>query len=164
MKDGPGVKDGRGAGTGRRREAGGAVWARAGALLGAGALLLAAASAGAATLVLRPEIALTGGGAVSGAARLDVGDVLVVVLPSQAGVGYSWEPRPADPARLGPTEAACPERRADGLVGAPAPACFAWRALAPGEVGVTLVYRRHWETLPEGVLRYDLVVTIAPGG
>lgn len=95
-----------------------------------------------------------------GSTTLAVGEPLLVVLPGQAGAGYSWEARPGDPAVLEPQTAQCAGARGDAPVGGAVPACFAWAGRAPGTTVVTFVYRRHWETQPDGVLRYDLTVTV----
>ena len=124
------------------------------------ALVLVLAGPAAADVVVRPGLALTGTGTVAATATVPAGERLVVVLPGQPGTGYAWEPRPADPALLAPVEAPCEAGPADGRVGGVVPACFAWRAVAPGEATVTLVYRRHWEANRDGVLRYDLTVTV----
>lgn len=132
-----------------------------------------AAAPAAADVLLQPRIELTGTGPIAEAAHLRVGETLRILLPAQPSTGYSWEMRVEDPSVLAPDEAACPAPRADGvldggldrgLVGGVAPVCFAFRALAPGETRVALTYRRHWETRPEGLLRYEAKVAIAPQG
>jgi len=125
------------------------------------ALLLAAAPA-VAEVVVHPDLALTDTGTTRGAATVRAGEILAVRLPGQPGTGYSWEVRPVDPGLLAPRETRCAEPPADGRVGGVVPTCFAWRAAAPGAATLAFVYRRHWETEPDGVLRYDLAVTVAP--
>lgn len=130
------------------------------------ALALAAGLAAAplaADVTLRPRIELTGTGPITEAARLRVGEALQIRLPAQPSTGYSWEMRIEGPALLAPEEAACPATRTDGpVVGGAAPTCFAFRALAPGETRVAFLYRRHWETRADGLLRYEVRATIAP--
>lgn len=107
--------------------------------------------------VVSPSLPLTGPGSLSGSTTLAVGEPLLVVLPGE-GPGHAWEARPADPALLEPQTAHCAAARGSGT--ASVPSCFAWAARAPGATVLTFVYRRHWETSPDGVLRYDLTVTV----
>lgn len=122
------------------------------------ALLLAASPA--AALVVQPSLPMTETSTFAGTATIAVGEPLLVMLPTQAGTGYSWEVRPADPAVLETQTAHCSAARGDARVGATVPSCFAWAGRAPGQTTLTFVYRRHWETQPDGVLRYNLAVTV----
>jgi predicted secreted protein len=110
--------------------------------------------------VVSPTLSLSGPDTQTGSTTLGVGEPLLVVLPAQAGAGYTWEARQADPSVLEPQTAQCAGARGDTPVSATLPACFAWAGRAPGTAVLTFVYRRHWETRPDGVLRYDLTVTV----
>ncbi|HET9069904.1 MAG TPA: protease inhibitor I42 family protein [Amaricoccus sp.] len=132
------------------------------------AAALIAGPASAETVVVRPDLALAAAGRVPeqgrGSVALAVGDTLRVELPAQPGTGYSWEPRPSADAVLEAIAngADCPTGIPTGRFGAVETVCFAYRALTAGETTVAFVYRRHWETLPDGVLRYDLAVGVEP--
>ena len=120
------------------------------------ALLLAAATASA-EVVVQPDFARDTDHH-TGAISLPVGETLRIEMPGPPRPGHAWQPRwpdPApDPAIVEPVEGICPE--AAGF----SRSCFALTARAPGEAVVTIIYRRHWETLPDGLLRYDLTVTV----
>ena len=122
------------------------------------ALLLAASPAAAG--VVQPSLPLTETGTLHGATTLAVGEPLLVVLPAQAGTGYAWEVRPADPAILEPQTAHCASAPSRGArPGAPIPACFAWAGRAPGTTTLSFVYRHPWETSAPA-LGYELTVTV----
>lgn len=110
--------------------------------------------------VVTPDFPPTASGIQTGSATLAVGEPLLVVLPAADLPGYAWEARPADPSVLEPQTAQCAAGRGDTPVNARVPACFAWAGRAPGTTVLTFIYRRHWETQPDGVLRYDLTVSV----
>ena len=114
-------------------------------------------------MTLQPRSELSGTGPIPEAAHLRAGEALRILLPAHPSTGYSWEMRGAGPALLAPEEAHCPGARTEGpATGGVAPACFAFRALAPGETRVAFLYRRRWETRADGLLRYEVRATIAP--
>lgn len=115
-------------------------------------LLLAAATASA-EVVVQPDFA-PDTDHHTGAISLPVGETLRIEMPGPPRPGHAWQPRWPDPAIVEPVEGICPE--AAGF----SRSCFALTARAPGEAVVTIIYRRHWETLPDGLLRYDLTVTV----
>lgn len=48
-------------------------------------------------------------------------------------------------------------------LGATVPACFAWGGRARGTTTLSFIHRRHWEIQADGVLRYDLAVSVTSG-
>lgn len=125
-------------------------------------LALALATSPAAALVVQPSLSTTEAGVLTGAATIGVGEPLLVVLPTQQGTGYTWAVRAGTSAVLETQTAVCDAARGDTRVGATVPSCFAWAGHRAGTTTLTFIYRRHWETRPDGVLRYDLTVTVRP--
>ena len=80
---------------------------------------------------------------------LEVGQTLVVSLPSNVTTGYSWEVESIDPAVLSQTGDPEYVSEADeGVVGGGGTETFRFEAVAPGRVQLTLIYHRPFE---EGV-------------
>lgn len=127
-------------------------------------LLALAAPPAMADVVIRPDLPLTGSDTIAATARVPLGDTLIVMLPAQPGTGYSWDPRLPEAGVLLPIDADCVvQRPLDGRVGGVEPVCFAYRATGSGAETASFVYRRPWEDGTDGLLRYDLAVTVTPG-
>lgn len=78
---------------------------------------------------------------------LAAGDKFTVSLPGNPTTGYTWEVNEIDPAVI--ELVAEPEYKADSnLIGAGGIFTFTFKALAPGDAAVSLIYHRSWE---EGV-------------
>lgn len=118
--------------------------------------LLLAATTASAEVRVRPDLT-PDADLHTAAVSVPLGETLTIEMPSPPAPGHAWEPRLPDPAILEPVEDACPEPPMTGR------SCFAFTARASGETVVSIVYRRHWETRPDGLRRYDLAVTVGPG-
>lgn len=99
----------------------------------------------------------------SGPAQLEVGQLLEVRLPMQAGTGYSWTPASG----LSPnielvTQVTLHPLGAQAMVGGSQTQMFIYRAIAPGEVTLTFGYRRPWETGVPPARIVSQRVTIGP--
>ena len=99
----------------------------------------------------------------SGPAQLEVGQLLEVRLPMQAGTGYSW----SQPSELSPSiefinQVTLHPLGAQGMVGGSQTQMFIYRAIAPGEVTLTFGYRRPWETGVPPARIVSQRVTIGP--
>ncbi len=104
------------------------------------ALAVAATAQGAADL--RPPVVV---GETSGPVRLELGQLLEVRLPMQAGTGYSWAASNdsanfelIDQTTLHPWGGA-------PAVGGSQTQMFIYRAIGPGEATLRFAYRRPWE-------------------
>ncbi len=120
------------------------------------------AAPAAAEVVLRPDLTLTDTNRHTAAVSVPVGGTLRVEMPAQPSTGYSWEPRPAEPAIL-EIGNDCDAGPGEGLVGGLGRSCYLWHATGEGKTVLSLVYRRHWETRADDtLLRFDIEVTVTP--
>lgn len=97
-----------------------------------------------------------------GPVSMRVGQVLEIALMANASTGYQWEftadgapvlSRTTGPATPPPMDTQPP------MPGAPSMARWWFRADAPGETTVRMVYRRAWETVPPvEVVEYTVIV------
>ena len=122
-----------------------------------------AAFAGAATAQsapdLRPPVVV---GETSGPVRLELGQLLEVRLPMQAGTGYSWAASSdtgtlefIDQTTLHPWGGA-------PAVGGSQTQMFIYRAVGPGEATLRFAYRRPWEGGVPAAKMVEQRVTIEP--
>ena len=91
---------------------------------------------------LRPPVIV---GENSGPVQLELGQMLMVRLPVQAGTGYSWTASPdtgnlefVDQSTLHPFGEA-------PTIGGGQTQMFMYRAIAPGTTTLRFIYRRPWE-------------------
>lgn len=78
---------------------------------------------------------------------IDLGDVLVISLEGNPTTGYTWEPQDLDETVLTLSGEPVYEPASDAL-GASGTLTFTFEPVAAGEVDLTLVYHRPWESVP----------------
>ena len=127
------------------------------AFLSLAALASAASAQGAPDL--RPPVVV---GETSGPVRMELGQLLEVRLPMQAGTGYSWAASSdtgtlefIDQTTLHPWGGA-------PTVGGSQTQMFIYRAVGPGEAVLRFVYRRPWEGGVPPAKTVEQKVTIEP--
>jgi len=108
---------------------------------------------------LRPPVVV---GETSGPVRMELGQLLEVRLPMQAGTGYSWAASSdtgtlefIDQTTLHPWGGA-------PTVGGSQTQMFIYRAVGPGEAVLRFVYRRPWEGGVPPAKTVEQKVTIEP--
>jgi len=91
------------------------------------------------------------------------GQPLVIALDTNPSTGYGWEvdvaPDPAVLTLVG-EPAYVPASGGDQRVGAGGQSVLTFRAVAPGETSLALVYRRAWEAMVEPEDRFELAVVV----
>jgi inhibitor of cysteine peptidase len=91
--------------------------------------------------------------------NLNVGDTLVVKLPSTPGTGYSWTVAQNNASLLRPVGANA-KPSDTGRPGAPGEQIFQFRAVSGGGEALTLLYRRPFEKGVEAAKKFRVLVTI----
>jgi predicted secreted protein len=119
------------------------------------AALSACASGGAAggtprNIILPPE-----GGKID--AR--PGDILVITLPANPSTGYTWEVDPLDAGVLAQEGEPVTKAESD-LIGAPSAMTFRFKAAGPGQVILSMSYRRPWEEGVAPVKTYQAEISV----
>ncbi|MEO6114574.1 MAG: protease inhibitor I42 family protein [Sphingomicrobium sp.] len=124
-----------------------------------GAMALAGAASAQAGSDLRPPVVV---GEDSGPVRVELGQLLEVRLPMQAGTGYSWAASSdtgnlefIDQTTLHPWGGA-------PTVGGSQTQMFIYRAIGPGEAVLRFAYRRPWEGGVPPAKTVEQRVTIEP--
>ena len=120
---------------------------------------LAAAAAAQDAPDLRPPVVV---GESSGPVRLEIGQLLEVRLPMQAGTGYSWAASGDSSALEFIDEVTLNPFGGAPTVGGSQTQMFIYRAIGPGEARLRFAYRRPWESgvAPEKSVEQE--VTIRP--
>lgn len=128
------------------------VWLLLGGLLAALTACAADETAGSApqTIMLPPE-----GGQVD--AR--PGDFLELTLEANPSTGYAWELAPMDAEVLALDGEPVSKPESD-LIGAPVSQTFRFKAAGPGQVTLSMSYRRPWEEGVEPVKTYRAEITV----
>lgn len=98
----------------------------------------------------------------NGSVRLNIGDTLLVRLPSNPSTGYSWFVGQNNPQVL--RFAGQVTERGVGGTGAAGAQVLTFRAMSSGGVGLTLSYRKPSMLGVDAADRYRLLVTVGRGG
>lgn len=96
--------------------------------------------------------------ASGGQISVQVGQTLVVALPSNPSTGYSWEIVELDQLVLKPTKEDF--KVESDLVGAGGTQLFFFEALKAGQTSLQLVYHRPWETGVEPADTFSISVEV----
>jgi inhibitor of cysteine peptidase len=102
----------------------------------------------------------------SGPVSVTVGDTVAVVLPANPSTGFQWEVATAPDLQVlaaAGDQSYTPSTRESPMPGAGGTASFRFLAVAGGTTGITLVYRRRWETGVPPVETVTVAVTVAAG-
>lgn len=93
--------------------------------------------------------------------RLQVGQTLTLMLPSNPSTGYRWQPGKLTSGALrslGPEVYSDPEHV--GIVGSAGQSTWRFQAMAVGEERLLLVYQQPWAPEVEPVQRFDCHVQV----
>lgn len=107
-------------------------------------------------------VAVTASGPVS----VTVGDTVAVVLPANPSTGFQWEVATTPDVRVlaaAGDQTYTPSTGRSPMPGAGGTASFRFLAVAGGTTGITLVYRRRWETDVPPAETVTVAVTVAAG-
>ena len=96
----------------------------------------------------------------STARRVKVGERFTVELEGNITTGYGWEVAALDEGLVVQEGEVAYESAATGLAGAGGAFTFTFRAVAPGETTIELVYRRPWEKDVAPLQRQVVEVTV----
>ncbi|WP_216320616.1 protease inhibitor I42 family protein [Deinococcus aestuarii] len=106
-----------------------------------------------------PRVVRVGQDADGGEVRLNVGDTLEITLPGNPSTGYAWQPQTDAWPTLLPLGQPSFLAQGTGL-GAGGLVLLSYQAVQPGEVELTLLYRRPSSPPGPNAQEFDLTVTV----